>query len=72
MKKQISVAVKNELTVKIENKFHDGDLSEILMPLDYLNRIEIEECLQSETWEQFTKGIKRKFNDSKIRAARLK
>lgn len=72
MKKQISVAVKNELTVKIENKFCDRDLSEILMPLDYLKRSEIEECLQSETWELFTKGIKRKFNDSKIRAARLK
>ncbi len=72
MKKQISAAVKNELTVKIENKFRDGDMSEILMPLDYLNRTEIEECLQSETWELFSHGIKRKFKDSKIRAARLK
>ena len=72
MKKQISVAVKNELTVSIENKFHDGDLAEILVPLDYLKRSEIEECLKHETWELFTNCIKRKFNDAKIRAARLK
>ena len=72
MKKQISVAVKNELTVKIENKFSDGDLSEIMMPLDYLKRTQIEECLHSETWELFTKEIKRKFKETKIRAARLK
>ena len=71
MKKQISVAVKNELTVAIENKFHDCDLSEILMPLDYLKRSEIEECLKSETWELFTNCIKRRFNDAKIRAVRL-
>ena len=72
MKKQISLAVKNELTVMIENKFPHEDVSEILMPLDYLKRTEIEECLPSETWELFTKAIKHKFNDSKIRASRLK
>ena len=72
MKKQISVAVKNELTVEIENKFPDGDVSEIMMAMDYLKRTEIEECLKNETWELFTNVIKRKFNDSKIRASRLK
>lgn len=72
MKKQISIAVKNELTVRIENKFPDSDLSEIHMPLDYLKRNEIEECLKHETWEVFTSCIKRKFNDAKIRAVRLK
>lgn len=72
MKKQISVAVKNELTVNIENKFHDYYLSEILMPLDYLKRNEIEECLKCETWELFTSCIKHKFSDAKIRASRLK
>ena len=71
MKKQISVAVKNELTVNIENKFHDCDLSEILTPLDYLKRNEIEECLKCESWELFTTCIKHKFNNAKIRAARL-
>lgn len=72
MKKQISVAVKNELSVAIENKFHDHDISEILVPLDYLKRNETEECLKSETWALFTVCIRRKFNDAKIRAARLK
>lgn len=72
MKKQISVAVKNELTVEIENKFPDCDVSEIMMAMDYLKRTEIEECLKNEPWELFTQAIKRKFNDSKIRASRLK
>jgi len=72
MKKQISVGVKNELVVKIENKFRDHDLTEILVPLDYLKRTEIEECMKSDTWELFTQSIKRKFNDSKIRVVRLK
>lgn len=71
MKKLISVGIKNELTVKIENKFPD-DISEIMIPLDYINRTDIEECLKQETWELFTKAVKRKFNESKIRAARLK
>ena len=72
MKKQISVAVKNELIVNIENKFPDDDVSEILMQMDYLKRTEIEECLEYKTWELFIQAIKRKFNDSKIRASRLK
>ncbi len=72
MKKQISVAVKNELTVRIENKFPHEDMSEILVPLDYLKRTEIEECFENKTWEPFTNAINRKFKDAKIRAARLK
>jgi len=71
MKKQISVAVKNELTVKIENKFPDGDLTEILVPLDYLKKNEIEECLEQKTWELFVNSVKRKFKDSRNRASRL-
>ncbi len=72
MRKQISTGVKNELTVKIENKFHDTDLSEILVPLNYLKRTEIEECLQHDSWELFINAVNRKFKDAKIRAARLK
>ncbi len=72
MKKQISLAIKNELTVKIENKFPDYDLSEILIRMDYLKRIEIEECLEYSTGELLATCIKRKFKETKIRAARLK
>lgn len=71
MKKKISVAVKNELTVAIENKFPHDDLSEILMELDYLKRNEIEECLKQETWELFVQDTKRRFKNSKYRASRL-
>jgi len=71
MKKQISIAVKNELTVKIENKFPHDDVSEILVPLDYLKRNEIEECLENKTWQLFTNCISRKFKETKFRAARL-
>ncbi|HOX81501.1 MAG TPA: hypothetical protein PLJ60_05810 [Chryseolinea sp.] len=71
MKKQISIAVKNELTVKIENKFPHDDVSGILLPLDYLKRTEIEECLENKTWELFTSCINRKFKETKFRAVRM-